>query len=156
MASAKTKPLPTDLIAAAIEAGNFTTFTSLVEAANLRTTLSGAGPFTVFAPTDAAFEKFPDATLAKLRQSDQAELLRAVIGAHFAAGQVRTRRFAGKRIRAKSHQGGDLVIDGAEGIVVNGAKVTNPDILAANGVLHGIDRVLWPKFAQAQAGLAGP
>lgn len=140
-----------DLIAAAKQAGVYKTFLNALQASGLAATLEGAGPFTVFAPTDHAFEKFPTATMDKLMAADQRALLRSVLGYHFAVGQVKAARFAGKKIRAKTFDGRDLIIDGVGGVRVNGAKLIHPDIFADNGVLHGIDRVLWPEVAAAPA-----
>jgi uncharacterized surface protein with fasciclin (FAS1) repeats len=107
-------------------------------------TLEGAGPFTVFAPSDEAFQKFAPAALDKLLHDD-AELLSMVLGYHFAAGEVAMARFVGKRIRAVMHAGGDVRIDGRAGLRVNAARLVKPDLGARNGVVHGIDGVLWPK-----------
>ena len=106
-------------------------------------TLEGAGPFTVFAPSDEAFEKFAPAALDKLL-NDDAELLNTVLGYHFASGKVATTRFVGKRIRAVMRAGGDVRIDGRTGLRVNAARMVRPDLGARNGVVHGIDAVLWP------------
>jgi uncharacterized surface protein with fasciclin (FAS1) repeats len=107
--------------------------------------LEEGGPFTLFAPTDEAFEKLSSAARDRLLGGDRA-LLREVIGFHFAKGQVLSTRFGGKHMRAVT-KSGDLTIDGRRGLRVNGANVVDPDIKAANGVMHGIDAVLWPKTA---------
>lgn len=117
-------------------------------AAALRTSRhSGAlehpGAFTVFAPTDSAFEKLPAPTLERLLHRD-AELLHTVLGYHLAAGRVETARFADKRIRAVMQSGGDVLIEGRNVLKVNGANVIKRDLRADNGVVHGIDSVLWP------------
>jgi uncharacterized surface protein with fasciclin (FAS1) repeats len=142
-----------NLVDIARAAGGFASFLEAAEAAELLDTLQGPGPFTLFAPTDAAFAKFPAATLSKLMQADQKPLLRSIIAFHFAEGRVAAGRFAGKKIRAKSYEGGELLVDGSSGIVVNGARVVMPDLGAVNGVLHGVDKVLWPK--QREAAVAG-
>jgi|CXWL01.1.fsa_nt_gi uncharacterized surface protein with fasciclin (FAS1) repeats len=141
------KPLNSaDLIAAARAAGEFETFLAAVERAGLSGLLQGPARYTVFAPTDEAFAKLSSDEAAKL--SAPGKLLTAVVSIHLVAGEVRAARLAGRRIRGKSVEGGELVITGAKAIDVNGAIVVRPDILAANGVLHGIDRLLWPKLAQ--------
>jgi uncharacterized surface protein with fasciclin (FAS1) repeats len=152
-----TKNIAATLIDAAEQAGGFDTFLSVVREAGLESLLAGAAKHTVFAPTDEAFAKFPQATLDKLAAPEQRELLTAVVSMHLVAGQVRTERLKGKRIRGKSVQGGELVINGADAVTVNGAVIVRPDISAANGVLHGIDRVLWPKLArdQSEAAVSG-
>ncbi len=137
-----------DLLAVAAASGEFSIFIDLVARAGLTNTLQGAGPYTLFAPTDDAFEKLPAATLTKLRAPARKTALRAMTAYHFALGEVHTKRFLGKRIRAKSMQGGDLSITGIEGVAVNGASFVLPDIQAANGVLHGVDTVLWPLGAE--------
>lgn len=110
--------------------------------------LEGDGPFTMFAPTDAAFHKFSPAALDRFLHEDR-DVLHAVLGYHFAAGKVATARFAGKRIRAVMHAGGDVIIDGRTGLRVNAAQLVKPDLMARNGVAHGIDGVLWPRQAAA-------
>jgi uncharacterized surface protein with fasciclin (FAS1) repeats len=139
-----------DLLSAAAEAGGFTTFLSLAEQAGLPELLK-AGRHTIFAPTDEAFAKFPAEATEKLGLPEQRALLRAVVTGHLVAGQVLTRQLAGKRIRGKSVGGGELVIAGAKKFTVNGATIVRPDIMAANGVLHGVDKVLWPTRREAGA-----
>lgn len=117
-------------------------------AAALRTSRHSAllehpGAYTVFAPTDAAFEKFPATTLDRLLNRDP-ELLHTVLGYHLAAGRVETARFTDKRIRAVMQSGGDVIIEGRNALRVNGANVIKRDLRADNGVVHGIDGVLWP------------
>jgi uncharacterized surface protein with fasciclin (FAS1) repeats len=138
-------------VASAAEQAGYRRFTAALQAADHLKTLQGSGPFTVFAPTDAAFEKFSVAALDRLMEDDR-DLLRLVMGYHFAAGKVVAARFAGKRIRAVMHAGGDLIVDGRSGLRVNAAHVVEPDIGAENGVIHGIDSVLWPREAIAAAG----
>lgn len=106
--------------------------------------LEGEGPFTLFAPSDEAFQKFAPDTLHKLLHHD-ADLLATVLGYHFAIGQVAMSRFADKRIRAVMCAGGDVRVDGRSGVRVNAARMVKPDLGARNGVVHGIDGVLWPK-----------
>jgi uncharacterized surface protein with fasciclin (FAS1) repeats len=89
--------------------------------------------------------------LDKLLNKDR-ELLHVVLGYHIAAGKVATARLAGKRIRAVMQAGGDVIIDGRTGLRVNAARVCKPDLNARNGVVHGIDALLWPKQAAAMAG----
>ena len=141
------------IVSAADQAG-YCTFAGALRTTNLMRVLEGDGPFTMFAPNDEAFEKLSRPTRDKLLDGDAA-LLRAVLGYHFAAGKVMAQRFAGKHIRAVTHSGGDLIVDGrAERLQVNHAQLIDPDIRAANGVIHGIDAVLWPKAAAKTAGAA--
>ena len=140
-----------DLIDSAERTGRYSTFLSAVKLSGLEATLRSAGPFTLFAPQDEAFEKFPSTTLSKLLRPDNRELLVSVMGYHFAPGQVLAARFAGKRIAATSFEGRRLRIDGNDGLHVDGARGVEADVPASNGVMHGIDRVLWPKLARAAA-----
>lgn len=140
-----------DLAGAAAKEGSFGVFLAAARSASMIELLQGAGPFTVFAPTDKAFAKFPRSTLARLMKPAHRELLVKVVGYHLALGAVRSRALAGKRFRAKTHAGSDLRIDGVgDAILVNSAPIVLPDLVASNGVLHGIDHVLWPKPAQTQ------
>ena len=136
---------------AANEAG-YGVFASALGAAAHLSLLESEGPFTVFAPSDHAFEKFSDASLGELLCED-GHLLRLVMGYHFTLGQVSAAQFAGKRVRARMHSGGDLIINGRAGLHVNAAHVVEPDIRALNGVIHGIDAVLWPKRGAMRAAL---
>lgn len=122
----------------------FHIFASALRESSHLSNLERAGPFTVFAPSDAAFQKFSKAALDKFLNGDRA-LLDAVLGYHIAAGRVASARFEGKRIRAVMQAGGDVIIDGRSGLRVNGARMTKPDLGGRNGVVHGIDGVLWPR-----------
>ena len=126
----------------------FHIFASALRSSDHFKTLDGPGAFTVFAPSDAAFKTFSPAALDRLLKEDR-DLLHTVLGYHFAAGKVGTARFDGKRIRAVMQAGGDVIIDGRAGMRVNAARVIKPDLLAANGVVHGVDAVLWPRDVAA-------
>lgn len=134
--------------------GGFDVFLGMLARAGLTDTLSGPGKYTLFAPDDDSFTKFPKSTLAKLGSSEHAELMKAVVSMHLVVGQVLAGRVEGRRIRGKSVQGGELVISGAGIMTVNGANVVRPDLMACNGVIHGIDKVLWPKFTPGESELA--
>lgn len=110
--------------------------------------LEGAGPFTVFAPSDEAFKKLSKAALDNLLTHDR-EHLRIVLGYHIAAGKVASSRLTGKRIRGVMQAGGDVIIDGRTDLTVNGVRVIKPDLTARNGVVHGIDALLAPRQAAA-------
>jgi uncharacterized surface protein with fasciclin (FAS1) repeats len=113
--------------------------------------LEGDGPFTVFAPTDAAFKTLSLAALDSFLNDDR-EHRDLVLGYHFAAGQVASSRLVGKRIRAVMQAGGDAIIDGrSSGLRVNAARVCKLDLVARNGVVHGIDALLSPDLAMAAA-----
>lgn len=143
--------IPGTVLQVARRSGGFATFLEMVETLDLGDMLDLPAKHTLFAPTDEAFSKVPKATLAKLKRPEEKLLLKAVVTMHLAAGQVVIERLKGRRIRGKSIEGSDLVISGVGAGVVNGAAIVRPDIMAANGVLHGIDRVLWPKLPRAAA-----
>jgi uncharacterized surface protein with fasciclin (FAS1) repeats len=131
-----------NIVETAIEAGQFNTLVAAVKAAGLVETLSGKGPFTVFAPNDAAFAKIPKATLDGLLK-DKAKLT-AVLTYHVVSGKVMAKDVM-KMKSAKTLQGGSLTIDTSDGLKVDGAKVIQADIEVSNGVCHVIDTVLMPK-----------
>lgn len=136
------------IVQTALAAGQFTTLASLLQQAGLVETLSGPGPFTVFAPTDAAFAKVPKATLDALA-ADPAKL-KAVLLYHVVPGRV-TAADVVKLSSAKTAEGRSLTIRAADGAVfVDGARVTTPDVIASNGVIHVIDSVLLPKETAAK------
>ncbi len=134
----------------AIEAAGLTACARMLRASPFGELLESGGPYTIFAPTDVAFEKFPGASIERLVEDDPA-LLRAVAGYHFAAGKVMSKRFAGTRIRAVTYGGQSLVIDGRGGLRVNAATVVQPDLVVGACVVHGIDGVLWPREPAAAA-----
>jgi uncharacterized surface protein with fasciclin (FAS1) repeats len=122
-----------NIVETAIEAGQFNTLVVAVKAAGLVETLSGKGPFTVFAPNDAAFAKIPKATLDGLLK-DKAKLT-AVLTYHVVSGKVMAKDVM-KMKSAKTLQGGSLTIDTSDGVKVDGAKVIQADIGVPNGVCH--------------------
>ena len=130
------------IVQTAVAAGQFTTLVKLVKAAGLAGTLSKPGPYTVFAPTDAAFKKVPKATLAALAK-DKAKL-RAVLLYHVVKGKV-TAAEAMKLRSAKTVEGKSVAIRVSGGkVIVGGATVVKADVMASNGVIHVIDKVLIP------------
>lgn len=132
-----------NIVQTAVSAGQFTTLAKLLKAAGLAGTLQGKGPFTVFAPTDAAFAKVPKATLNALAR-DKAKL-RAVLLYHVVSGKVTASRVV-KLKSAKTLNGQSVRIRVTGSTVrVGGAKVAQADVLASNGVIHVIDRVLIPR-----------
>jgi uncharacterized surface protein with fasciclin (FAS1) repeats len=130
-----------DIVDTAVAAGNFKTLATALTAAGLIDTLKGKGPFTVFAPTDAAFAKIPKADLDALL-ADKAKLT-AVLTYHVVPGKVMAKDV--KAGNVKTVQGGDLTVATMGGVMVNNAKVTATDIVADNGVIHVIDTVVIPK-----------
>jgi uncharacterized surface protein with fasciclin (FAS1) repeats len=131
-----------NIVQTAVGAGQFTTLVSLVKKAGLVGALSGKGPLTVFAPTDAAFAKVPKATLTALGK-DKAKL-KAVLLYHVVKGKV-TAAHVVKLKSAKTLEGSSLTVrvSGAK-VVVGGAQVVKADVAASNGVIHVIDKVLIP------------
>ncbi|MBK8104139.1 MAG: fasciclin domain-containing protein [Betaproteobacteria bacterium] len=130
-----------DIVDTAVAAGNFKTLATALQAAGLVDTLKGPGPFTVFAPTDAAFAKIPKADLDALLK-DKAKLT-AVLTYHVVPGKVMAADV--KAGPVKTVQGGSLTVATMGGVTVNQAKVTATDIVADNGVIHVIDSVVMPK-----------
>jgi uncharacterized surface protein with fasciclin (FAS1) repeats len=130
-----------DIVETAVAAGNFKTLATALQAAGLVDTLKGKGPFTVFAPTDAAFAKVPKADLEALLK-DKAKLT-AVLTYHVVPGKVMAADV--KAGKVKTVQGSELTISTSGGVMVDGAKVTATDIVASNGVIHVIDSVVIPK-----------
>jgi uncharacterized surface protein with fasciclin (FAS1) repeats len=140
-----------DIVAVATEAGTFKTLLAAVQAAGLVEVLQGAGPFTVFAPTDAAFAKLPAGTVEALLQDRDA--LTAVLtyhvvpgrinaGAILEAGQANPATVQGQRLNVRVENGA---------VLVDGARVITADIDASNGVIHVIDTVILPRPTSAGA-----
>ena len=137
-----------DIIDTAVKAGNFGTLAAALAAAGLIETLKGAGPFTVFAPTDAAFAKVPQATIAELLKPENKAKLTAILTYHVVAGNVRAADVV-KLKTAKTVQGQEVRIDTTNGVQINDAKVLTSDIEASNGTIHVIDTVLIPAATAA-------
>jgi uncharacterized surface protein with fasciclin (FAS1) repeats len=132
-----------NIVQTAVAAGKFKTLTSLLQRAGLAKTLAGPGRFTVFAPTDAAFAKVPKATLAALAK-DKAKL-RAVLLYHVASGRLTAAKVV-KRHSIKTLNGQRVRVRVRGGrVFVGGARVTTPNVLASNGAIHVINRVLIPR-----------
>lgn len=136
---------PATIPVVATEAGQFTTLVTALKAAGLVETLAGKGPFTVFAPTDAAFAKLPAGTVASLLEPANKAKLTKILTYHVVAGKTLSPALAGKTLTVKTVEGADLKIDGRGGSVkVNNATVVAADVPASNGVIHAIDTVLMP------------
>ena len=131
-----------NIVQTAVGAGQFKTLVSLVKQAGLASTLSGKGPFTVFAPTDAAFAKVPKATLDALAK-DKAKL-KSVLLYHVAKGRLTAAKVV-KRSSIKTLNGKSVSVRVRSGkAYVGGARVVTPDVKASNGVIHVINKVLIP------------
>lgn len=131
------------IVGVAAGAGQFNTLVAAVKAAGLVDTLNGAGPFTVFAPTDEAFAKLPAGTLDTLLKPENKEKLTAILTYHVLAGKVMAADV--KTMAAKTVNGKEAAIkvDGGK-VTIGAATVVKTDIAASNGVIHVIDTVLIP------------
>ncbi len=133
-----------DIVDTAVAAGQFKTLAAALQAAGLVDTLKGPGPFTVFAPTDAAFAALPAGTVESLLKPENREQLTAILTYHVVPGRYPASRVAGIDSAATVNGGTvDIKADGGT-VTVDGAKVTKADITATNGVIHVIDKVLMP------------
>jgi len=134
-----------DLVDTAVAAGQFKTLAAALQAAGLVDTLKGNGPFTVFAPTDAAFAKLPKGTVEELLKPENKAKLTAILTYHVVAGKVMAADVV-KVKDAKTVQGGSIKVNAGGGkVMVDGATVVKTDIGASNGVIHVVDSVLMPK-----------
>jgi uncharacterized surface protein with fasciclin (FAS1) repeats len=133
-----------DIVQTAISAGSFDTLVAALKAADLVATLQGEGPFTVFAPTDAAFEKLPEGTLDNLLKPENKAQLAAILTYHVVAGKVMAEDVVALD-SAETVNGKSVTIDASsDGVLVNQANVVQTDIETSNGVIHVIDEVLLP------------
>ena len=138
-------PPAQDIVDTAVAAGSFKTLVAAVQAAGLVDTLKGAGPFTVFAPTDEAFAKLPPGTVEDLLKPENKAKLAAILTYHVVAGKVMAKE-AMKLHEAKTVNGEALMIRTSMGsVMIDNAKVVKADIVCSNGVIHVIDTVLLPK-----------
>ncbi len=134
-----------DIVDTAVGAGQFKTLAAALGAAGLVDTLKGAGPFTVFAPTDAAFAKLPAGTVEMLLKPENKAKLTAILTYHVVAGKVMAADVV-KVTSAKTVQGGAVAVKVTGGkVTIDSANVVTTDIAASNGVIHVIDTVLMPK-----------
>lgn len=137
----------TNLLDTAAANGSFKTFGQAIEKAGLGETLRGAGPFTVFAPTDAAFEKLPAGRLETLFKPENKDELASILNYHVISGR-RSSAELGKWQTAKTVNGQAAPIKFVDDkVVIDGAQVTAADIGSSNGMMHGIDKVNMPTVA---------
>jgi uncharacterized surface protein with fasciclin (FAS1) repeats len=134
-----------DIVDTAVGAGSFTTLVAAVQAAGLVETLKGEGPFTVFAPTDAAFAALPAGTVEDLLKPENKDKLTAILTYHVVPGKVMSTDLS-EGLKATTVQGGELTITLDGGPKVNGVAISTPDVAASNGVIHVIDAVLRPSM----------
>ena len=134
-----------DIVDTAIGAGNFTTLVAALTAAGLVDTLKGPGPFTVFAPTDAAFAALPAGTVDDLLKPENKDKLAAILTYHVVPGKVMSTDLK-EGMSAKTVQGGDVTFTLDGGAKINGVTISTADIEATNGVIHVVDAVILPKM----------
>jgi uncharacterized surface protein with fasciclin (FAS1) repeats len=135
-----------DIVDTAVANGKFTTLVAAVKAAGLVDTLKGAGPFTVFAPSDEAFAKLPKGTVEDLLKPENKAKLAAILTYHVVPGKVMAADIKGKKMGVKTVQGSEVAVDAMGDVKINEAKVTAADVVTSNGVIHVIDTVLMPKM----------
>lgn len=131
-----------NIVETAVKNGNFKTLVAAVTAAELVETLSGEGPFTVFAPSDDAFAKLPEGTVDSLLKDKQK--LASILTYHVVSGKHLASDVS-KQQSIKTVQGQELTIKNGDGVTVDNAKVVSADIVTDNGVIHVIDTVVLPK-----------
>jgi uncharacterized surface protein with fasciclin (FAS1) repeats len=136
---------PNTVVDIAVGSPDHTTLVAAVTAAGLVETLSGTGPFTVFAPTNAAFEALPDGTVDNLLKPESKEQLTSVLTYHVVSGNVMAADLSDGQI-VTTLNGQDLTVSIKDGkVMINGATVTAADLAGSNGVIHVVDGVLLPK-----------
>lgn len=133
-----------DIVDTAVSAGSFTTLVTAVQAAGLVETLKGPGPFTVFAPTDAAFAELPAGTVETLLLPENKAQLVEILTYHVVPGETFSRDLAGQKLAVATVQGTTVDIDATSGVKVDNAQVVQADVDASNGVIHVIDKVIMP------------
>lgn len=133
-----------NIVETAMASDSFETLTAAVKAAGLAEALQGEGPFTVFAPTDEAFEALPEGTLESLLKPENKEKLVAILKYHVVSGKVMAEK-AMTLTEAETLNGQKVAIEKKDdGLYVGGAKVVKPDVGASNGVIHAVDSVILP------------
>ena len=136
----------TDIFDTAAATGQFKTLLAAVKAAGLVDALKGEGPVTLFAPTDAAFAALPPGTLDELLKPENKDQLAGILKLHVISGKkVTSADLKGKTLKAATLNG-EVDIDGTQGVMVEGAKVITADVMASNGIIHVIDKVLLPEL----------
>ncbi len=133
-----------DIVDIASSNADFSTLVAAVQAAGLVETLKSDGPFTVFAPTNAAFAELPEGTVENLLLPENKDQLVSILTYHVVPGAVTSDQLAGQRLSVATVQGSEVHIDGTDGVTVDDATVTSADIIATNGIIHVIDSVILP------------
>ncbi|RUO54986.1 Nex18 symbiotically induced protein [Pseudidiomarina halophila] len=137
-----------DIVDVAVSDSRFSTFVAALEAADMVETLRGEGPYTVFAPTNRAFDALPEGMLDSLLESENKARLQAVLAYHVLSGKVMSSDINGSASAHVTVQGEELSVNGMEGVKVGAAEVIATDLKASNGVIHTIDQVLLPPSMQ--------
>ena len=138
------KKMKKNIVETAVAADDFNTLVAAVKAAGLADTLSGKGPFTVFAPTDKAFEALPEGTLEMLLKPENKQKLAGILTYHVVPAKVRSKDV--KPMEAPTVNGATATIEVKDGkVTIEGANVVKTDIKASNGVIHVIDKVILPE-----------
>ena len=141
--SALAQDAKADIVDTAVAAGDFSTLVAAVQAAGLVDTLKGEGPFTVFAPTDAAFSALPEGTVDTLLKPENKDQLVSILTYHVVPGAVKSTDLT-EGMTAATVQGGNVTFTLDGGAKINDAAITTADIEASNGVIHVIDKVIMP------------
>lgn len=149
----KAVPTPGSLASVIHDGVTFSILAKAVKAAELEETLSGKGPFTVFAPTDEAFMKLPKGALDKLLLPENKEKLRTLLTYHVIAGELLASSLKDGHITTLSGDKVQIDVEGKSKIEVDEAKIASSDVIATNGVFHSIDKVNVPKSLDGFAGL---
>lgn len=139
----KAKSDKADIVDTAVAAGSFNTLVAAVQAAGLVETLKGDGPFTVFAPTDAAFAALPEGTVETLLLPENREMLVSILTYHVVAGKVKAADVATGAVPTVNGQSANIVVS-ESGVTIDNANVVTTDVMASNGVIHVIDAVILP------------
>lgn len=143
--SGASQPSNENVVALAASNDSFKTLTAALKAAGLTQTLSGKGPFTVFAPTDAAFAALPQDALQELLKPENKDVLIKILSYHVVPGNVTSGDLKSGEVKTVEGGAVNVQVDSAKGVTLNNeAKVVQPDIKASNGVIHAIDKVMLP------------
>ena len=133
-----------DIVDTAVAAGSFETLVTAVAAADLVDVLKGEGPFTVFAPVDAAFKALPEGTVEVLLKPENKSKLAGILTYHVLSGKVMSSDILGKKLEVTMVNGSTAEIDDTDGVKIASANVIQADIETSNGVIHIIDAVILP------------
>lgn len=140
----KSKKAKQDLVGVAASADNFTTLVAAVKAAGLVETLQGDGPFTVFAPTDEAFAALPAGTIESLLKPENKDQLVSILTYHVVPAKVLAKDVSPGKVATANGTKVEIAVND-RGVMIQGANVITTDIMASNGVIHVIDRVIIPE-----------